>query len=110
MYMNLLPVFLPQYELCEGRDDSYSYLYSPVGMGSTSLVNSSVDLRFLLKSFFGHFVWWVLETSRMCQCLNLRQISSIIFKVHNVKLFMSSVVQKNIKLEMVRRISCAKGA
>lgn len=79
-----------------------SYLYFKILAESTSLINSPMDLcSFPLKKSFWAF-YLLLETSRMCNCFDLSHIGSIVFKVFNVKHLVSSTVQKEIKLELVR--------
>ena len=73
MYMNLSSVSLTISSVKAGMAP---ISYFQIFMKSNSLVNSSLDLCFLSKNLSGHFIWWIIETSRMCKYLDLRQISS----------------------------------
>ena len=83
--------------------------YFQIFMKSNGLVNSSLDLCFLSKkNLSGRFIWWILETNRMCRCLDLRQIVSIGLQEFNVKCLMSNTVQNDIRREVLILISSGK--
>ena len=105
--MNLSSVSL-NHDISSVKAEMAPISHFQVFMKSNSLVNSSLDLCFLSNSLSEHFIWWILETSRMYRCLDLRQISSIGLKEFNVKCLMSNTVQKDIRIEVLILLSSGK--
>ena len=107
MYMNLS--CFSYHDISSVKAEMTPISYFQIFMKSNGLVNSSLDLCFLSKkNLSGRFIWWILETNRMCRCLDLRQIVSIGLQEFNVKCLMSNTVQNDIRREVLILISSGK--
>ena len=107
MYMNLSSVSL-NCDISSVKAEMDPISHFQIFMKSNSLVNLSLDICFLSNSLSEHFIWWILETSRMYRCLDLKQISLIGLKEFNVKCLMSNTVQKDIRIEVLILLSSGK--